>query len=87
MRIQGLGGVSARFIVWNLSRGRGPSYVVVALDDGSLKEWGLTDCRIVEETAEAQGTPCKEHSCGRVCRQGIVGRYCGPDTCTITITE
>jgi len=48
MRIQGADGVTAKFIAWNLSC-TDHSFVVVALDDGSLQEWGLDGCRIVEE--------------------------------------
>lgn len=48
MRIQGADGVTAEFITWNLSC-TDQSFVVVALDDGSLQEWGLKGCRIVKE--------------------------------------
>ena len=48
MRLQCTDGVIAQFIAWNLSS-TDQSFVVVALDDGSLQEWRLKGCRIVEE--------------------------------------
>ena len=48
MRLQREDGVSARFIIWNLSCTE-RSFVVVALDDGSLDEWALRGCRIIED--------------------------------------
>ena len=47
MRIQGPDGATAKFIAWNLCSDQ--SFVLVALDDGSLQEWRLNSCRIVED--------------------------------------
>jgi hypothetical protein len=47
MRIRGPDGATAKFIAWNLCSDL--SFVLVALDDGSLQEWRLNGCRIVEE--------------------------------------
>jgi len=52
---QNVTGETADFLAWNLSTNGLPSYVLVRLDNGSLYEWKIDGCSIIDHKTSDAG--------------------------------